>query len=66
MPWIIVYVGLAVAGLAVLAVLGRRVLAEARNLSEQLRRASHGIRAASEELDRAVASLAARRSRPDA
>ncbi len=55
------YVGLALAGLAVLSWLGLRVLAEVRNLTEQLRRAMHATRAASEELDEAVAPLAARR-----
>ncbi|GGO82799.1 hypothetical protein [Wenjunlia tyrosinilytica] len=60
MALMITGVVLAVAGLAVLAVLALRVSRELGRLTQELRRASHGIRAASEEVERVAAPLAAR------
>jgi hypothetical protein len=54
MRWMVVDLALVVAGLAVLAAFGLRTAKEVGRLKAELRRASHGIRAAEEELDRVV------------
>jgi hypothetical protein len=65
MSWMITGPGLtaaalAVAGLAVLAFLGLRVAKEVGRLVAELRRASHGIRAAAEDLEQAIGPVEGR------
>jgi hypothetical protein len=66
MPWVTVYVGLAVGGLAVLGVAGFRLWGDVRTLGREVAAASQRLAEAASELEAASARSLPTGSRPRA